>query len=154
MVSAEDGLSTDPPLVIELFGHPGAGKSTLARAAVADSRRRTNAELGAAWKSQSKLAKGQLVGRTILDGACLGNAIKFAIGVRLFRGDSLPGLNSWSRVTGFDRNVSNSCWKRVICRSCGQSCIRPADAIRIRDCSRHSSVAFIEGRGADCLSGA
>lgn len=92
MVSAEDGLSTVPPLVIELFGHPGAGKSTLARAAVADSRRRTNAGLGAAWKSQSKLAKGRLVGRTILDGACLGNAIKFAIGVRLFRGDSLPRL--------------------------------------------------------------
>lgn len=79
-------------MLIELFGHPGAGKSTLARAALADSDRRATASLGAAWKKQSSLAKGLLVGRAILDGACLGSAMRLATSGRLFRGDSLPRL--------------------------------------------------------------
>ena len=92
MVGAEERLNTDSPLVIELFGHPGAGKSTLVQAANKHSERHTNAALGSAWKRQSRLGKGRLVGRALLDAPCLRNALEFAIHGRIFRGDSLPRL--------------------------------------------------------------
>lgn len=85
-------MSDNPPLVIELFGQPGAGKSTLVRAAAPGSELQTTAQLGAAWRRQSSFDKGMLAGRAILGGSCLARAITLAREARLFRADSLSRL--------------------------------------------------------------
>lgn len=78
--------------MVELFGQPGAGKSTLAHSMAAGSELLNRPGLGAAWKQQSKFAKASFVARAILDASCLARAIRFAISARLFRGDSLSRL--------------------------------------------------------------
>ena len=85
-------MSSDPPLIIELFGQPGAGKSTLARAVAADLELQTTRQLGAAWKRQSTLAKWLLGGRAILDCRSVVDAIMLASKGRLLRVDSLSRL--------------------------------------------------------------
>lgn len=89
---AEAGLSRNPPLIVELFGQPGAGKSTIARAAAEGSELLGRSSLGTAWKQQSVLLKTAFLARAIMDGACLARAVGFAAGARLFRGDSLSRL--------------------------------------------------------------
>lgn len=79
-------------MVVELFGQPGAGKTTLAYSAVAGSESISRSSLGAAWKRQSKLVKAIFLARTLLDIPSLAHAMKFAIVARLFRGDSLSRL--------------------------------------------------------------
>lgn len=99
-------IDIDPPLLIELVGQPGAGKSTLARAAAAGSELRTRASLGSAWKQLPHVSKALFLARALLDGACLAHAIQLALRVRLFRGDSLPRLfrllikSHWIRAQG------------------------------------------------------
>lgn len=78
--------------MVELFGQPGAGKSTVARAAAVGSEERTRGELGAAWKRQSLIAKGLLLGRTILDGPSVAQATILAKAARLSGFDSLSRL--------------------------------------------------------------
>ena len=85
-------MRIDPPSLVELVGQPGAGKSTLARAAAAGSESRTRASLGSAWKQLPYATKLSFFGRAILDGACLFHAIQLALKARLFRGDSLSRL--------------------------------------------------------------
>ena len=86
-MDAELRLSAAAPILVELFGQPGAGKTTLVRAAA--SHAKTKADLTAAWRRLPALAKAHLFGRTALDGACLIAATRLAIGARLNRGDSL-----------------------------------------------------------------
>jgi energy-coupling factor transporter ATP-binding protein EcfA2 len=92
-------------VVIELFGQPGAGKSTLVRAA-ADLKLQTTAQLGAAWRRRSIAAKGLIVGRAVLDGPCLAHAAALIIKERLWRADSIARLlrliikSHWLRSTG------------------------------------------------------
>lgn len=85
-------MSRDTPLLVELFGQPGAGKTTLVRAAAPGSELRGRASLGAAWKQQSSLDKATFFARAILKPACLAHAIRLAISARLFHGDSLSRL--------------------------------------------------------------
>ena len=85
-------MSRDTPLLVELFGQPGAGKTTLVRAAAAGSGLRGRASLGAAWKQRSSLDKAAFFTRAILSPACLVRAIRLAIGARLFHRDSLSRL--------------------------------------------------------------
>ena len=85
-------MSDNPPLVIELFGQPGAGKSTLVRATAPGSDLQTTAQLGAAWRRQAGFDKGMMAGRALLDGPCLSHAITLARRARLFRTDSLSRL--------------------------------------------------------------
>ena len=85
-------MGTKPPLVVELFGQPGAGKTTLAYAAMAGSEFFSRSSLGAAWERQPKLVKATFVARALLDVPCLAHAAKFVIGARLFRSNSLARL--------------------------------------------------------------
>lgn len=78
--------------MVELFGPPGAGKTTLAQSAAAGSESITRASLGTAWKRQSRLVKGMFLARTLLDVTSLAQAMKFVTGARLTRGDSLSRL--------------------------------------------------------------
>lgn len=89
---AEDGLSRNPPLVVELFGQPGAGKSTVARAAAENLHAQTRANLGALWKQRHILANLLLVGRALFDASCLAQAAALARKARLWRADSLSRL--------------------------------------------------------------
>lgn len=89
---AEWRLSTSGPLLVELFGQPGAGKTTLMRAAVEGSKSDGKARLGASWKEQTAFTKTIYFARAILDGPCLARALKLATGARLFHRDSLSRL--------------------------------------------------------------
>lgn len=86
-VDAELRLSADASILVELFGQPGAGKTTLVRAAA--SHAKTKAGLTAAWMRLPALKKVHLFGQAALDGACMTAATRLAIGARLNRGDSL-----------------------------------------------------------------
>ena len=83
-------MKADAPILIELFGQPGAGKTTLVRAAAMDAK--TKADLTAAWTRLPALKKAHLFGRAALGGTCLIAATRLAIGARLTRGDSLLRL--------------------------------------------------------------
>ena len=89
-MDAELRLSAEAPILIELFGQPGAGKTTLVRAAA--SHAKTKADLTAAWMRLPALRKADLFGRAALDGTCVIAATRLAIGARLNRGDSLSRL--------------------------------------------------------------
>ncbi len=84
--------SIQPPLLLEMFGSPGAGKTTIARAAAAGSERRGNADLAQAWKAQSRSAKVSLVARALLDAGTIALAARVALGAPLLRKNSLLRL--------------------------------------------------------------
>lgn len=88
----ERWLRTDPPLLVELFGQPGAGKTTLARAAAAGSDLRSTADLGAAWRRFPAIRKAMFLARSTFDGVCLAHAVRLAIGAPLLRPNSLSRL--------------------------------------------------------------
>jgi hypothetical protein len=88
----EDELTSNPPVVVELFGKPGAGKTTIAYAAAAGSDVVDRSALSDAWQRQSKGARAALVTRTLLDLPCLVRAFKLVIEARLTHPDSLSRL--------------------------------------------------------------
>lgn len=108
-------MKADPPLLVELVGQPGAGKSTLARAATAGSELRTRASLGTAWKQLPYASKLAIFGRAILDGACLAHAIRLVLKARFFRRDSLSRLcrlvikSHWIRVQSGQLVLEEGC---------------------------------------------
>lgn len=85
-------MRTDSPVVVELFGQPGAGKTTLAYSAVTGSESVTRSGLGEAWKRQSRFVKTKFLARTLLDIPSLAHAVKFVMVARLFQADSLSRL--------------------------------------------------------------
>lgn len=108
-------MKADPPLLVELVGQPGAGKSTLARAAAKGSEIRTRASLGSAWKKLPYITQGLFFGRAMLDGACLFRAIQLTLRARLFRSDSLSRLfrllvkSHWIRAQGGELLLEEGC---------------------------------------------
>ena len=85
-------MSIDPPLVVELFGQPGSGKTTLAYSVATGSKFVSRSSLGTAWQRQSKLVKAVYFARTLLDVRCLAHAAKFVIAAPLVRRNSLSRL--------------------------------------------------------------
>ena len=84
---------TKPPLlVIELFGAPGAGKSTLAKAVAAQAQARTRHRLSAEWHQQSALRKAIHVTRGFAKVACISGAARLAFGCRLHNRASIARL--------------------------------------------------------------
>ena len=108
-------MRTGPPLLVELMGQPGAGKSTLARAAAAGSDLLTRADLGAAWQGLSIRRKGSFVRQAVLDVACLTHAGKLAIrapllhGGSLFRLANLVAKSHWIRSQSGPLLLSEGC---------------------------------------------
>lgn len=78
--------------LVELFGQPGAGKTTLVCAAAGDSAVDTIATLRARWNQRSIFTKGWFLARALLDGPTLVCAIQLAMGARLYHGNSLARL--------------------------------------------------------------
>ena len=99
-------MSTDPPLLIELLGQPGAGKTTLARAVGANSAFRSRADLGTAWRRLSIARKGLFLATAVLDGACWGRAMQLVVRVPLIRADSLYRLVSMVAKSHWIRSQS------------------------------------------------
>lgn len=85
-------MNRNSPLLVELFGQPGAGKSTLVQSVAAGSELPTRANLSAAWGQQSLFVKAGFVARAMLDGVCLSSAIQLVIRARLVKADSLSRL--------------------------------------------------------------
>lgn len=85
-------MSRGAPLVIELLGQPGSGKSTIVRASAEGLDLTTRAGLATAWRQLPLLAKSGAFARTMGDGACLIAAIRLVASARLFDRNSLARL--------------------------------------------------------------
>ena len=83
-------MSRNPPLLIELFGQPGAGKSTLVRAA--NNSKSWLENLSDGWRQLSLPQKAGFVARSAADGSCISAAVKLVRGARLHNRDSLSRL--------------------------------------------------------------
>ena len=86
-------MGADAPLVVELLGQPGAGKTTLAHAAAKMSESLGRAELGAAWRQLPAIRKGFVLWQASRNGACLAQATKLVLGEPLLRWDSIVRLS-------------------------------------------------------------
>ena len=78
--------------LVEAFSLPGGGKSTLVRALAGHGQIITVPTLAAAWSRLSPPRRGLHIGRGMADLACLRAALRFAVGARLWKGDSLVRL--------------------------------------------------------------
>ena len=86
-------MKTDrAPFLVEMFGHPGAGKSTLAHAAEAGRDFRSTAELGSAWKRRSAIGKAALLAAAVTDLGFIVRSLRLVVAARLLSGDSLRRL--------------------------------------------------------------
>lgn len=117
------------PTIIEMFGVPGAGKTTLAAAVIQDGCQRTRKELTAAWNRLSRLQKSAFLLRALTDARCVGAAAAFALRIRLTSSDSLVRLvrivaktrwmRSQSGVLLLDESFLQEVWS--VCISAGMS---------------------------------
>ena len=101
-------MGADGPLVIELLGHPGAGKSTLAHAARKMSDSLGRAELGAAWRQLPAVRHGFFLWQASRDGACLAQAMRLVFGDRLLSLDSIVRLARLLVKSHWTRSQSRS----------------------------------------------
>ena len=85
-------MATDCPSLVELLGQPGAGKTTLARAAAPNSGFLSRADLGTSWRRLSPGQKASFAAQAALDGACLGHAVQLVTKIPLRSVDSLSRL--------------------------------------------------------------
>lgn len=79
------------PLVVELLGQPGAGKTTLAHAAKTPGLS-GRAEVGAAWRQLPAIRKAIIVWRASRDWTCLAKAVKLVVAEPLLQWDSIVRL--------------------------------------------------------------
>lgn len=109
-----------PPLrLIELFGTPGAGKTTLATAAAARATVITRHQLSELWRRQSLVRRIGRVLRAFADAGRLSAAVKLAVGCRLDRSNlarlarliaKANWLASRSGVILFDQGFLQDLW--------------------------------------------
>src|SRR3982750_4778269 len=70
-------------MIIELFGAPGAGKSTLSKAVAARVQALTRHQLSAEWHRQPSLKKARHIGRGFARADCIIGAARLAFGCAL-----------------------------------------------------------------------
>ncbi len=80
------------PIFVEIFGSPGAGKTTLSRALQHSASVLTRGELSASWRTQSAARRGAIAAAAIGHPGCAMRASEAAFKASLFRRDSLAGL--------------------------------------------------------------
>ncbi len=76
-------------MLIELFGIPGAGKSTLVKAAAEQANVRTRHQILDSWNDRPLLGRSADLARSYLKLGRLGHALRFAADARIANGDSL-----------------------------------------------------------------
>ena len=109
-----------PPMLVELFGLPGAGKTTLADATAEGLELLTRADLGAEWQRRSLLKKTAFVDRMLLDMGSVAPALRLAARAPLASGESLlrlarlsakaQWLRSQSGLLLFDQGFLQDLW--------------------------------------------
>lgn len=113
---------------LELFGLPGAGKTTLTKAIDRDPDLQTRHELADEWKRQPFLRRAVVVLRTVADLRLMLAAIRLVVGVRLDNRESLwrlvrlLSMKHWLRTRSgillFDQGVMQSLWSILYASNC------------------------------------
>lgn len=114
--------------VIELFGMPGAGKTTLTNAAAEFFCGYTDSDLSKAWQCQSQLRRGAHVAGALLDLACVTAAAELAVRAPLANPESLLRLvrlvakRNWIRSQPrsmlLDQGFLQDLWSILYCAGC------------------------------------
>jgi adenylate kinase family enzyme len=123
-----DSLSKATVVSLELFGLPGAGKTTLTKAIDPDLDLRTRHELADEWKRQPFLRRAVIVMRTIADLRLMLAAIRFAAGSRINKRESLwrlvrlLSMKHWLRTRSgillFDQGIMQNLWSILYAADC------------------------------------
>ena len=79
-------------MLIEFFGIPGAGKSTLVKAASEHADVRTRHQISDSWNHRSLIDRSANLARSYLKLDRIGRVMRFAAGARIANGDSLRRL--------------------------------------------------------------
>lgn len=117
------------PTIIEMFGAPGVGKTTLAIAVVRDGYQLKRTQLTAAWNRLSRWQRGAFLLRALTNVPCLGSAARFACHTRLTSAESLVRLvrliakTHWMRSHRGEMLLDQSFLQEIwsICVSAGRS---------------------------------
>ena len=122
------------PTIIEMFGLPGVGKTTLATAVIGKSPLLTRRNLTAAWNRLPLRQRSAFLLRALADARCIGCAARFAFRSRLTNSDSLTRLlrlvakTSWMKSHRGEMLLDQSFLQEIwsICISAGRSDPDPA----------------------------
>lgn len=117
------------PTVIEMFGVPGVGKTTLVTAVVQEGYQLTRSELTAAWNRLSLQKKSAFLLRSLINVQCVASAARFAFRTRLIKSESLVRLvrliakTHWIRSHRGEMLLDESFLQEIwsICISAGRS---------------------------------
>lgn len=96
------------PRIVEMFGVPGVGKTTLSSAVLQVENQLARRELTAAWSRLSLQHQGAFLLRALLNFRCLASAARFALHTRLTSLDSLMRLVRLTAKTHWMRSHSSA----------------------------------------------
>jgi hypothetical protein len=147
------------PTIIEMFGLPGAGKTTLATAVIEDGPQLTRRDLTAAWNRLSLRQRTAFLLRALGNARCLGCAARFALRSRLTSFDSLARLlrlvakTSWMRSHHGEMLLDQSFLQEIwsICISAGRSDPDPVALAQFISClyaGLPTQIVFLEADAA------
>lgn len=145
--------------VIEMFGMPGVGKTTLVTAVIREECHVARRKLTAAWNRLPLRKRGAFLMRAFTDARCLGAAARFALRTRLTSRDSLVRLvrlvakTEWMRSQRGDLLLDESFLQEIwsICISAGRSDVDRlalTPFIRCLYAGLPTQVVFVEAEAA------
>lgn len=126
--TSELGRADPRGMLVELFGIPGAGKSTVAAAVAQTDGLLTRNDLSESWKRRSRLSKAAYITRPFLDLPYVARALRLSASIPLRNRESIARLlrlmakrkwlRSQSRVVLLDQGFLQDLWSVLYSAGC------------------------------------